>query len=695
MLDTLSVPSSKIGTQLTNQVNEFIKMCEDLRENIGDDYTDLLSEVETPLRAASGAISVIGQVKSGKTSLLNSFMGKPNFLPSDVNPWTAVVTNLHFAKPSGPEAGADFSFFDDAQWQKFSSREGRLAEIANSIPGGEEKLAEIEEEVAQMRQRAQKRLGEQFHVLLGKRHKFKQASTDVLARYICAGDEPEAVVKNPVVGRFADITREANVYFPAERYGFPIKLIDTPGLNDPLLIREEITLQCLEKSDIFILVLSAHQAFSSSDLYLLRILNALRLDRLIVFINRVDELNNPEGDVPDIRRHVVGMLKNENPNAEIPVIFGSADWAESALTGEGEVDGEKINYFSSGKEQYIQDIQENFSDYDRAKVWAASGLPDLDREITKLLDGNLGQNWLKSAKIDLGNAVQIIKSDAREQVALLKRQRAIMNDEEPPELEEDIAQRQANLDSMEQEITSLLASTKVALEQTGSTSFLEVQRGLRALIEEFITTEVEQFTEVFRIAKAKGKAESWTCDPAPLRSSLNRYFRSEFPKVNKTVLAKLETEMAKLTERMVELGLPDAANIKVNTAKFEDATPNTTALSKVVSFDLGTNWWKGWFGRFKSEAEITEKFAKMIRKQFVKIEADLLENASDKLAETSTSALESFMGMQKTLLDRRKTQTTNTIRNISGSFEEIQERIVSMETRSELCEKVGVMIEAA
>lgn len=691
MNTSTSIPASAIGVSLAKKRAAFLKFCDDLRDATDSEYDALLGQVDQPLRDAIGAMSVIGQVKAGKTSLLNSFMGKTDFLPSDVNPWTAVVTSLFFDKPDGPTSGADFAFFDDAQWQKFTSRDGRLAELADSIPGDQSKMDSIANEVAEMRQRAEMRLGEQFHALLGKTHKFNEVSTDVLARYICAGDDPEAKVRNPVVGRFADITREANVYFENERFGFPIKLIDTPGLNDPLLIREEITLQCLEYSDIFVLVLSAHQAFSSSDLYLLRVLNALRLDRLVVFVNRVDELNNPAADIPDIKAHVENMLAQENPDANIPVLFGSAVWAEQALNGTVPAgDEDKIQYFVKNQ---LAKNQSDFDEPELAKAWVASGLPALDDALSEMLDGNLGETWLKSARIDLHNAIQIIRGDADEQLAILTHQRAVLNDENPPDLDEDVAKRQADFEKIELNIGTLFQQTKVALETTNTASFTAVQRGLSDLVEAFITSEITRFATFF--GSAKSKSVNWSCDPAPLRSSLNRYFRSEFPDIQQTVLDTLESETKIMTDKLVELGLKEAANIQLNTAQLQDMTPNTTALSKVVSFDMGGNWWKGWFGRMKSLDDATDILAKMIRKQFLPIQGELLDSAAEKLAESSRSAITSFETMQKTLLENRKNQTTNRQRDLSGSFEDVENRIAALEKRAEICELGAKMMEAA
>ena len=63
------------------------------------------------LNALEPSVTMIGQVKSGKTSLVNAMIGMPGLLPADVNPWTSVVTSLHLSPPAHDvKCGARFRF---------------------------------------------------------------------------------------------------------------------------------------------------------------------------------------------------------------------------------------------------------------------------------------------------------------------------------------------------------------------------------------------------------------------------------------------------------------------------------------------------------------------------------------------------------------------------------------------------------
>ena len=76
-------------------------------------------------------ITVLGQVKSGKTTLVNAMAGWADLLPSDVNPWTSVVTSLHLKPASRPaETGASFQFMTEDNLDRLLNKGGRIGELA-------------------------------------------------------------------------------------------------------------------------------------------------------------------------------------------------------------------------------------------------------------------------------------------------------------------------------------------------------------------------------------------------------------------------------------------------------------------------------------------------------------------------------------------------------------------------------------
>ena len=113
---------------------------------IGDKATSRAArKLHHQLKHAEPSITMIGQVKAGKTSLVNAMVGQPDLLPADVNPWTSVVTSLHLNPHTAPEDNrASFRFFDMEEWSRLLDRGGRIGELA-ARAGAEEELEKVRE----------------------------------------------------------------------------------------------------------------------------------------------------------------------------------------------------------------------------------------------------------------------------------------------------------------------------------------------------------------------------------------------------------------------------------------------------------------------------------------------------------------------------------------------------------------------
>ena len=235
-----------------------------------------------------------------------------------------MVSALHFGTGrTPPEHAAVFQLFSVDEWKQIAKGGGRLRELTERlVPGFQPDLLRAQLEV--MRGRSERRLGAKFEKLLGQSHRFKEITPELLADYISAGDPNLEGGAEGERRNYSDITRSADLYFDDSPFAFPITLIDTPGTNDPFLVRDEITRRSLENPDIYVFVLSALQPLSAADIAMMRLLNGLHKDRIIVFINRVDQLANPAVDATIVRRSVKKRLRLEFPNLHIPVIIGSA-----------------------------------------------------------------------------------------------------------------------------------------------------------------------------------------------------------------------------------------------------------------------------------------------------------------------------------------------------------------------------------
>jgi hypothetical protein len=130
----------------------------DLDGMLGEHATPLLQEARRQLEERACRIAVIGQIKAGKTTFINTLIGQPGLLPTDINPWTAVVSALHFRDGRKPEHAAVFQLFSVDEWKQIAKGGGRLRELTERlVPGFQPDLLRAQLEV--MRSRSERRLG--------------------------------------------------------------------------------------------------------------------------------------------------------------------------------------------------------------------------------------------------------------------------------------------------------------------------------------------------------------------------------------------------------------------------------------------------------------------------------------------------------------------------------------------------------
>ena len=377
----------KLGEELKSAMAEIAECGRMLLRLTKPPLSDRIRLLLDHLDGMATRIAVVGQIKAGKSSFINALARRPDFLPTHVNPWTAVPTKLYFGVEDKPAKGAFFEFFSADEWgrrsQAITLPVGRASQAERSDPR--------ETERAEQR-RAALRIGDQFHHLLGYAHRYESISPKVLAHYLCAGPTVSSQSRDPQAGRFADITKLAHIYLPMEPFSVPTVLVDTPGLNDPSFVRLRTTQNVLEHADIYIVVLTASQPMGLADITLLKRLRGLEKRRILVFINRIDELAGGITDAKAVEAHVRAKLREEIRDAEVSVVSGSARWAHIAAEGSEEQLRQILKlrtlhtYLSKTRRK--GDVESDPSaDVNelRATIFEASGMPGLMSALSDLM----------------------------------------------------------------------------------------------------------------------------------------------------------------------------------------------------------------------------------------------------------------------------------------------------------------------
>lgn len=611
-------------------------------------------------------IAIIGQVKAGKSTFINGLVRRPGLLPSDVNPWTTAVTHLHFGRiDAPPNVSAEFTFFALNEWERLAQGGGHLRELTQRlVPGFEAEL--LQKHVDAMRRRSEQRLGATLNQLLGKKHAFPTLTTEVLERYVCSG-QPGGGSDHR--GIYSDVVKSADLYFRGTDFGFPTTIIDTPGTNDPFLVRDEITRRALENADIYIVMLTARQALSSADVALLRILRGLHKERIAVFINRIDELGDIARDMTPIVQHVHDGLRREFPTTDLPIIAGSAYWAETAIRG---VEADIDRVLSPKVLAYARHLGEGetggHSLEERAQtLFRCSGLAALiDVLVPLTLDSHAGRvlTQISRSFSELG---RVGRNAAHHELTVLQSEETTVVDKQLGE--EELRAIDAEGKENERLATALQALLNDLRDRTDrliADHRSRIVETLREVVQAFSDLECENL----RQAIAEGhRARTWKCDATPLRQRLEEYFIAAYRQAEQEI-GKLESLIFPQLKQLLHRYQPQWRHVRGNVGEGIAELPLLSALSETVALDLDEPWWKHWWNRRSGEEQVTE-LDRLIRGEFYRIVDTLAQAARSHLEARQASTLQEanmvYVGLVTLLKEQNKARMERTRALIGGA----------------------------
>ncbi len=575
-------------------------------------------------------VTMLGQVKSGKTTLVNAMAGWADLLPADVNPWTSVVTSLHLTPEAKRSAtGAKFRFFAADEWDRLIAKGGRLGELADRA-GSEGELQKIREQISAMRDKSRARLGRKFEMLLGQEHEYGYFDKNLVERYICLGDfydgEPQdSEAANQ--GRFADITRSADLYLHCDTLPAKLCIRDTPGVNDTFMMREQVTIRAIRDSRLCVVVLSAHQALTSVDMAVIRMISTLKSRDVVIFVNRIDELSDPATQVPEIRDSIQQTLKDHHGPVDAQIVFGSAYWANKALSG----DLDSLSKDSSAALiNWAECSLSSSADGDSAAnlVWDLSGLPSLFRALSERIVQDYGQESLNSiarSAINIANGIQ-----AGEAITISG---AVAGEGM------DGAAIEAEFAALSQRQIAALNGTFDKLIQD---YHLRADRAHANFLDRATNSLISHLEKM-------GDSHVWEYDPTGLRMLLRSAYTVFGARSQASVSKLFETtagEVAALYGRAfgdavegIGIEAPQAPNI-----------PPPVCLGQTIAMDFRDTWWKSWWRKKRGYQAFAKDFRAAILAETSHLLSELKHDQADAIRAAALQGLTGFLDEQRMIL---------------------------------------------
>ena len=222
-------------------------------------YEEIVEKIENDTLT----IGVIGQMKCGKSTFLNSFVFGDTILPAASTPMTAALSVITY----GEQERIVAEFYTADEWAEQKQQAARsLEEVENSLD--ESKVKAAKELVSKAA-----KLGSSLESLLGTT---REDSFENLEEYVGAE------------GRFVSITKSVKIFYPKD-YLKGVEIVDTPGFNDPIVSREERTKEFLKKADVVLMMLYAGRPFDSTDRDIIfKNVRQCGIGKVLVGINKYD-----------------------------------------------------------------------------------------------------------------------------------------------------------------------------------------------------------------------------------------------------------------------------------------------------------------------------------------------------------------------------------------------------------------------
>ena len=608
----------------------------------GPEMRERTAPILHEMLAFEPSVTMIGQVKAGKTALVSAMIGVPDLLPSDVNPWTSVVTSIHVNSIEAPEGvRARFRFFDEGEWDNLTAGGGRMGEMA-ARAGAESEGAAIAAQVAGVLDKARRRLGDSFELMLGQSHDYGYVDDELLRRYVCLGDdEGEGEGGTPAAGeddgdgegadaaggRFADITRTADIFVDRPELPCALCIRDTPGVNDTFMMREQVTLKAIRGSELCVVVLSAQQALTTADMAILRMISAVKKRQVVIFVNRVDELADPARMVPEIEAGIERILAENQIDSVSAIVFGSALWANQALAGEAE---EAFAADFGTLEDWGRHLGAGPGRNPAHALWTLSGVPALFAAIAARVVEGSGARVLRSATGRVANLVDAERAAAAAgAVQLDEVQRAAL----------DPARLHAALDEVS-------GRRRAALARLAEEAAAGLADRLERAQESFVARATAVLAEHVRV---NGPTE-WSYDVTGLRVLM----RSAHASFARGVRRRCAEELAGAALEIERLVLEATGPIEGFAVRAPEPgpLPAPVMLGQTIALDLGGSWWSRWWKRRRSPEAFAREYAGLISEEVRGMVDGLVEDQKRAVAAIGETVLAGFMDDQRTALER-------------------------------------------
>ncbi len=269
------------GFNFHEQKEALLRLSERLREELfeHEELKQTCANVASKLQSTAFSIGITGVMNAGKSTFLNALL-RQEVLGTSTVPETANLAIIrHATTPS-----ATVHFWNQEEWASI------------------EQSALSSEAMSRFVQETKERFGQEWGAYVSPAGVSKTIPLEALGTYTSAKLSQGKCNLVKCVELYTDVA--------LAREG--VSIVDTPGLDDPVVQREEITKQYLVQCDVMIHLMNASQSATKKDVdFIIDALAYQRISRLVILITRVDMLTPAELEevMAYTKRSIVAQLQ--------------------------------------------------------------------------------------------------------------------------------------------------------------------------------------------------------------------------------------------------------------------------------------------------------------------------------------------------------------------------------------------------
>ncbi len=250
-----------------------------------------LTETKDYLNNQKFSIGITGVMNAGKSTMLNALMGK-EILGSAVVPETA---NLTIVKHNIKEKAKVF-YWNKQEWGKIETAALELESMRDYV---NETIATF---------------GDELNSYIQKESRYDEVDINDLSLYTSAEAEGKKcnLVKYVELGSNLDFLSDG------------IEIVDTPGLDDPVIQREEITKEYISQCDMMLHLMNVSQSATLKDVeFIIDALLYQNISKLLIVITRADTVSKEQLDevISYTKSSIEKQLKAQNKDSQLDYIL--------------------------------------------------------------------------------------------------------------------------------------------------------------------------------------------------------------------------------------------------------------------------------------------------------------------------------------------------------------------------------------